>query len=275
MSYKAEFGLRGHDISCVSLEDMAEKASEIGITRVQLAMRKTMADIKWQNGMFSFGFADYIKRTLDKKGISVPVLSSYINLTEMTKAQEDQFIDTLKFANVIGAGMVGSETGNILLEGFERHSEEAYHRVVNNVRRLADVAEKLGVMIGIEPVCVHTICSVEMLKRLIDDVNSPNICVIFDLVNILTAENFKDYKDIIKNAFELFGDRISAIHLKDVKLDDGKLVRTTPGEGDIDYNFYFNLIKEKKPHLDIILDELPSSLYKEVTEKLQLVWDKA
>lgn len=274
MSYKVEFGLRGHDISRVSLEDMVRKAEELGITRVQFAMRVTMSDVKWQNGMFSFGFADYIKRTLDEKGIRVSVLSSYINLTEMNEAQEGQFIDALKFASVIGAGMVGSETGNMDSEG-PVNSEEAYIKVVNNVRHLADIAEKLGVMIGIEPVSIHTICSVEMLKRLIDDVNSPNICVIFDLVNILTNDNFKDYKHIIKSAFDLLGDRISAIHLKDVKFEDGKIVRATPGEGDIDFNYYFNLIKEKKPHLDIILDELPSSQYKEVTEKLQKIWDEA
>ena len=57
MSYKVEFGLRGHDISRVSLEDMAQKAEELGITRVQFAMRVTMSDVKWQNGMFSFGYS--------------------------------------------------------------------------------------------------------------------------------------------------------------------------------------------------------------------------
>ena len=275
MSYEVKFGLRGHDISRESLKDMVDKAEKLGVERVQFAMRVTMADIAWENGMFSYGFAKMIKQTLEEKNISVPVLSSYVNLTDMSEREEKQFIDTIKFASVIGAGMVGSETGRILDPDIDTHSEEAYQRVLKNVRRLVDVAEKLGVMIGIEPVSFYTIHSPESLKRLIDDVNSPNLCVIFDLVNITTVDNYKDMKNTIEKSFELFGDRINAIHLKDISLEDGKIVRKTPGEGSIDFNHYFSLLKAKKPYIDIILDELPSSLYEEVSKNLIKIWDEA
>jgi L-ribulose-5-phosphate 3-epimerase len=77
--------------------------------------------------------------------------------------------------------------------------------------------------VGIEGVHFHVINTPTKMKRLVDDLNSPNVRVIFDPVNYINTANYKNQDEIINTHFDLLGEKTKLLHLKDFKLVDGEV----------------------------------------------------
>ncbi len=90
------------------------------------------------------------------------------------------------------------------------------------VRTLIAFAEECGVTVGIEPVCKCSISSPQRMKRFLDNISSDNLGVIFDLSNLMNRDVYLNQRQIIDDAFELFGDRIKTIHVKDFVFENVK-----------------------------------------------------
>lgn len=56
--------------------------------------------------------------------------------------------------------------------------------------------------------------------------------------------------------FDLLGDKIAIIHLKDFKAVENKLEQCRIGEGSLNIPYLLSLIKKNKPHIPIILEEV-------------------
>ena len=111
-------------------------------------------------------------------------------------------------------------------------------------------AEKYDVTVGIEGVHYFVINSPEMMKRLIDDVASENIKVIFDPCNLLNEENYLKQDEIINSMFDLLGDKIVAVHVKDFTVENGHFVDgIAPGKGMLNYEL---ILKRLSPDVPII-----------------------
>lgn len=268
-----KFGVRGHDIEADTIESLIERCEELNIKSVQLALKKTVKGFK--EGMFSPSYAAEMGRKFKEKGIEVSILGCYINPSnthpEELKKELDFFVECLKYAKFMDAGMVALETGFVgeSCEIEPNSTEHAYEYLLKNMRYLCDAAEKLGVMIGIEAVYLYVINSMQKMKRLVDDLNSPNVCVVFDPLNLVTLENHKNTKEIVEEAFELLGDKIAAVHLKDFTLEGEKFDYALPGTGNLDVKHLLSIVKETKPHLPVILEQIPEKEYKNVVENLE------
>ena len=168
------------------------------------------------------------------------------------------FVESIKYAKFMNAGVVGLETGFVGEECIPENNqtEESYRYLLSNMKVLRDAAEKLGVMIAVEAVSCFVINSPERMLRLVNDLNSPNIVVIFDLLNLLTTENYMQQYEIIDSAFELLGDKIAVIHLKDFKIDDNQLKQCPIGEGMLNISKILSIIKAYKPNIPVILEEI-------------------
>ena len=132
-------------------------------------------------------------------------------------------------------------------------------------------AENKGVLIGIEPVWTSTIYSPQRMKQMFDDTKSDNLRVILDISNLMSADNYKNQKQIIDDAFELFGSRISTVHLKDFDFKDGKMIFALPCQGLLDIKYLLDKISMLDKTPDIILDELPVKCYKQAYEELNML----
>ena len=66
---------------------------------------------------------------------------------------------------------------------------------------------------------------------------------------------------ILNKAFELYGDRISVLHLKDFVFDGQKQLYRHPGEGHFDYAPLMKFVKEKKPHIIGLLENSSPDRY--------------
>ena len=268
------FGMRGHDLcSKRSFEDFCKAVKELGVDQVQLAFKKSITDIKFDPGMYSPGLGRYLKNTLDAYGVHVAVLGCYINPTNpiesKRQAEVAKFIEHLKYARAIGADMVGTETGRFdpkLKHNPATYTEAGYQLLLKSMREIVDAAEKLGVIVGVEGVATHTLYSPEMMLRFLRDIDSPNVEVILDPINLLDEKNYTNQDKIIDRAFELYGDKISVMHIKDFKLEH-------VGDGLFNYETTLRNLKFKKPYITMLLECSTPERYHSDCEYLQKIYD--
>lgn len=169
----------------------------------------------------------------------------------------DYFKANVRFARDLGCSLIGTETGALneeYVDGPENHTEEAYERCLKSLKEMVAEAEKFGVMVAIEGVARHVLSTPEKVRRALDDVNSNNLQAIFDPFNFLTDDNYMKQDEIINKVFDLYGDRIVVIHAKDFVIEDGKVKQVPVGTGQFNYPLLLKILKERKPHIDIILE---------------------
>jgi L-ribulose-5-phosphate 3-epimerase len=261
-------GVRGHDIGHYKLDEIGRIMNEKKLKSVQFVAKKIISEFDVNKGSMTPGMAQYINETLGKYGINISILGCYINLANPDDNELNELLSTFKehirFAKYLGCSIVGTETGALNREYVyteKNNTEEAFQRSLNSIKILVEEAEKLGVMVGIEGVTKHVMNTPERLKRALDSISSNNLQVIFDPINFIDESNYDKQDEIIKKSFDLFGDKIMIIHAKDFVYKDGKIQQTSIGQGQFNYPLLLSLIKERKPYIDIILeDTVPEDL---------------
>lgn len=266
------YGLRGHDIAD-SFDDMCRTAKEYGIENLQFALAKTVSSIDFDRIGYDKELSKKIKTELDKSDLKTAVLGCYINPVEQDThslgTQLKRFENFIDYAYDFNAGVIGTETGYGNIEYL--HSDDNYRFFLNNMEPMMCKAENKGVLIGIEPVWTSTIYSPQRMKQMFDDTKSDNLRVILDISNLMSADNYKNQKQIIDDAFELFGSRISTVHLKDFDFKDGKMIFALPCQGLLEIKYLLDKISMLDKTPDIILDELPVKCYKQAYEELNML----
>ena len=250
-------GIRGHDVAESGLENICERCEKQGISYLQLVFEKSIDGFK--TGNFTEEYANSIKEQLGK--IKVAILGSYINPSnpDDNGLQYDiaKFKEKIKYASILKPIAVGTETGRYK-EGLT-DTEEAYQHVLATFKELTKEAEKYGICIAIEGVHCFVINTPQKMKRLVDDLNSDNVRVIFDPVNFLNINNYKNQDEIINDAFDLLNDKICVIHAKDFVVEKGVFKAAKPTEGMLNYNLIFEKMKEYNLDIPIICEEITDS----------------
>lgn len=256
-----QLGIRLHDIEKASLERRLEIAHEQGFKCGHLALSKVISEYPVDNGALTPGLAMYLKKIFAKNDLDVAVLGCYLNLAtpdeDAYKKNVEKYKAHIRFASLLGTGVVGTETGAVNT-GYKyeeaNHSEDALQIFIKNVRPVIDYAEKMGVIFAIEPVFKHIVCNPKRARRVLDEIASPNLQIIFDPVNLLDISNYKQRDEIIAEAMELLGPDIAMVHLKDFAVKDGKLDSIACGTGEMNYEAILKFIKERKPYVHATLE---------------------
>lgn len=255
-------GVRAHDFGKLPVEQLAQKIHEKGLSCIQLALPKAIAGFDNDIGRLNPGLAWRIRETFHKYNIQIAVLGCYINPVhpdpEERRQQLNRFKEYIRFARDFGCSIIGTETGSLNRDfsfNPENHGDEAFKTLVQSVTELVEEAEKFGVFVGIEGVRNFIIHSPQRMKHLIDAIGSNHLQVIFDPVNYLSLQNYKNQDQIIKDAFNLFGDRIQILHAKDFIVENDTLKGVRIGSGILNYELLIKLLKIQKPYVNILMEE--------------------
>lgn len=254
-------GIRAHDVEYAPLEQLIPNIHRQGFHCMHIALSKSIKEFKPEIETMTPGLAMYIKELCRENKVDVAVLGCYLNLCNPDKEQHAQIVEKYKahirFASVLGCGVVGTETGAVnTAYKYEpaNHSKEALELFIENVKPIVAYAEKMGVIFAIEPVWKHIVYNVERARYVLDAVNSPNLQIIFDPVNLLCVDNIHEQDEIINQAFELLGKDIAVIHCKDYVVENGELKSIAAGTGGLNYPLLLKKVKEHKPYVHITLE---------------------
>ena len=263
-------GIRGHDIRACGLENICITAKDNDIEYLQLVLEKSIGGFK--TGEFSNPYAISLKNQLEN--MKIAILGSYINPSNpddnQLQADIEKFKEKIKYASILKPIAVGTETG-IYKEG-ETDSEEAYQKVLMTMKEIVSEAEKYDINVGIEGVHCLVINTPQKMKRLIDELNSDNVKVIFDPVNYLNIDNYKEQDKMIDETFYLVGDKICVLHAKDFTVENGEFKMVMPADGMLNYQRIFERMKEHNLDIPIICEEINEDEASIAFDRLEKIW---
>ena len=256
-----QFGIRLHDAIKAPLEERLKAVREQGFACAHLALSKVISENSVADSALTPGYAMYLKRLFGKYELDVAVLGCYLNLAnpdpEKLKTIQNKYMANIRFAAHLGAGVVGTETGAPNLEyKFEEAcwNEESLQIFINNLRPVVKYAEQMGVLMAIEPVVRHIVCNPVRARRVLDEINSPNLRIILDPVNLLEIYNYEKQDEILDEAVELLGKDVAVLHVKDFVIKDGKLVSVPVGQGMCHWERVIPYMKKEKPFMHATLE---------------------
>ena len=263
-------GIRLHDTAGTNLAEHLAAAKAQGFTCVHIALGKVIPGFSMADAprLLTDELADEIRAQLEQNGQQCVLLGCYLNLCSPDLQSHEQTVEIykahLRFAKRMGALLVGTETGapNTTYETCpECYTEEALQLFIDRVTPVVRSAEEVGQLLAIEPFIRQIVSTPERCERVLQAVNSPNLRVILDAVNLLAEENAAEARAVIADGIARLGEHVSLLHMKDfIPYADPRgqaLLDSTPnaevysnvvscacGTGDMDYAPLIALAKQ-------------------------------
>lgn len=282
-----QIGIRLHDVNTGldaserTLEARAGKAREEGFSCVHLALQKVISGMAFDEGTMTEGLAAYVRRVFAKNDLDIAVLGCYFNLANpdplQLEAIKSKYYAHLRVAPLMGAAMVGTETGAPNVEyklDANTHSREALDTFMRNLEDVVTEAERRGATIAIEPVWNHIVYNADRAVQVLKGIGSRNLRIILDPVNLLRLENIDDRDSVIADAIDKLGERVAMIHIKDFIVREGKLVSVAAGTGNMDYTRILRFMKERKPFIQATLENTDNTTAVPARRMLQELYDR-
>lgn len=277
-----QIAFRTHDLGVRGLDGAIEKCKDCGISAVQLVAYKFLDEIKYAPGALDGDNTRFIGETLKKSGIRVGLIGAYFNPvhSDRTKAENCKkiFAEYLKYSKNLGCNIVGSETGSFNDDKWTynplNRTDAARAEVVKTFKELAVEGQKYGALVGIEGAAGHVLYDVPTLKRAVDEINEPNIRIIFDIYNLLDASNYTRYLEIMDEGLETFAKKIVIFHIKDCVFEDGKLKQVPPGRGMFDFDRLLSKIKRYDKDAVLVLEGTTGDDIKPCADFIARKWEE-
>ena len=247
-------GIRLHDTAPGSLEERLGFAKAQGFSCAHLALSKVIDGFNMEDApdRLDADMAASVKAAFAEAGLECAVLGCYLKLAT---ADDEALAHTraiyrahLRFARMMGAGVVGTETPLAPGVSLDIHDPEALSLFIRCVEPLARCAEEEGAILAIEPVACHIVNTPQRMEQVLDILKSDHVRVILDVVNLLTRDNHTGADAIVDEAIHRFGDRVSVLHMKDYTVDpDSFMTKACAcGTGLMKYDRRLEFAQEKK-----------------------------
>ena len=262
-----QIGIRLHDVNDglgpehQTLEARARTAREEGFTCVHLALSKVIHGVTFDDCALTEGLALHVRRVLDRHELDTAVLGCYLNLAhpdpEKLRDIQSRYYGNLRVAALMGAGVVGTETGAPNPEyktDANTHTAEALDIFIRGLAPVVECAEHWGVSVAIEPVWKHIVYDADRAAEVLRTIASPNLRIILDPVNLLYAGNVADRDRVIGDAIDKLGEHVAVVHIKDFVPKGDELDAVAAGTGEMDYTRILRFIKERKPYIHATLE---------------------
>ena len=251
-----DIGIRLHDTIGGTLKERLRYVKDQGFSCVHLALSKTIEGFRMEDAprrLADPAFAEEIREAFESTGLRIAVLGCYLAMTnpdpeQLLRTREIYFAH-LKFARMIGAEMVGTETpapANAPFASAPSNSEEGFRLFMDALKPIVRRAEEEGVVLAVEPVWSHIISTPERAQRVLEEIPSDHLKIILDAVNLISPENAGKKVEIVEDAITRLGDRVSLLHMKDFRLQDGKMKSIACGTGEMQYEQLLRFAGERK-----------------------------
>lgn len=252
-------GARLHDYGKGTPYEMFSKIAKDGFKCTQLAYKKSIAGVSSYADVTPELVAETVKASKDT-GIWVAVVGAYVemamNVEEQRKKNVADFISQLSVAKALGSACVGTETTDMGKQPAGTSRERALFQLCKSLDEILPVAEELDVCVGIEPVYLHSMNTVEATRQVLDTMQSDHLKVILDPANLISYELSKNQQAVWDKAGELLGDKIVAVHFKGQNFrEDGKRYSTSLEDSAIDYAGAFSMLKSLNRPLPVMREE--------------------
>ena len=249
-------GIRLHDTAPGTLEERLRFAAAQGFSCEHLAMSKAMDGFRMEDApeKLNAELAARVREAHTAAGIGCAVLGCYLNLADPDPESRERtqaiYRAHLRFAPMLGAGVVGTETYANPKSVFTRpapEDEDAFRLFMDSLKTVVRDAEEAGSVLAVEPVYCHIISTPERAERMLAEIDSENLQIILDAVNLIGPESAGRAEEIIADAIRRLGDRVRVLHMKDFTLTaDGTMEASACGTGSMRYGQLLGLARKRE-----------------------------
>ena len=250
---------------------------------MHLALSKGLKEYPCTPSALTPGYANYLRHLFEKNKLDIAVIGNYLNLAnpdeEYMKGAREKYFAHIRFASLLGCGMVGTETGAPNVEYKycpECRTDKALSTFIKELKPVVKCAENYGVTLAIEPVARHIVWGPKVCRRVLDEIGSHNLQVLFDPVNMLDLDNVGHRDEVFQEAMELLGPDIAMVHFKDFVFTPGEgygLKSVGARTGEIDYTNILKFHKKEKPFIYATLENTTPDNAQWCVENLKKQYD--
>ena len=195
-----------------------------------------------------------LKESMEKYDIRITAINGTFNMIDPDKERKEdhkrRFENIARACKALDCGIITLCTGSRNpLSGWRWHKDtalpDAWDEMIETTRELLKAAEAYDVVLGVETEASNVVCTIDRTRRYLDEMGSPHLKVIMDCANLFPAGTaFRgNVQPTIKKAFDVLADDIILAHGKDIR-EDVKVNFCGAGQGIIDFDFYFDLLKQ-------------------------------
>jgi sugar phosphate isomerase/epimerase len=194
--------------------------------------------------------ASAIARAATVHGIEVVAVSATYNMIHPVAERLEQgrraAVAIAACAARVGAKVLTLCTGSAdPLDQWRHHPDngtpQSWRKLLREFEYLVPLAERHGLMLGVEPELGNVVSSAHVARRVIDTLRSDRIGIILDPANLFEIADRKNADAIVAEAIDLIGDRIVMAHAKDRTADGGF---APPGGGVIDFDDFVHRLRD-------------------------------
>jgi sugar phosphate isomerase/epimerase len=183
-----------------------------------------------------------VMASANQSGLSICALSGTYNMAHPDAAKRQT--DRIGFTNVVRAAQfmrvplvtlcTGSrEATNMWSAHPDNGSAEAWIALRGELDFALELAERHGVVLGVEPEPGNVIANAWIARRLLDEIETPHLKIVMDAANLLPPESQTRQREVVAEAVALLGADLALVHTKDVS-PTGEAVAA--GRGVVDFH---------------------------------------
>lgn len=208
------------DMVCAGLPEMPDQIDDAVIQRVHSAAAQRGLKLAALSGMYNMIHPDLAQRRAGMRRLGVLIAA----------------------AQALGTNIVTLCTGTRDLHNmWRRHpandEPDAWTDVRAAMLEATRLAEAHNVTLAFEPEVANVVDSAHKARRLLDEVGSPHLKVVFDGANIFHHGELPRMREMLTEAIDLLAEDIVIAHAKDLDRD-GEAGHLAAGHGLLDYAHY-------------------------------------
>jgi sugar phosphate isomerase/epimerase len=191
---------------------------------------------------------DEVKTSAARRGLTICALSGTYNMAHPDEArrvtQRTGFANVVRAAQAMQVPLVTLCTGtrnatNMWSAHADNGSPAAWSAMRQELDFALELAERHGVVLGIEPEPGNVVTDARVARRLLDQVASPRLRIVMDAANLLPPESQARQREVVAEAVALLGAELALVHTKDV----GPLGEAVAaGRGIVDFHQFLKAI---------------------------------
>lgn len=186
------------------------------------------------------------------RGLSVASLSGTFNMIHPDVAERQKGLRRLGVmmdaAQPLGTSVItvctGTRDPNSMWRRHPDNDEpDAWRDLLATMGEAVRMAETAGVTLAFEPEVANVVDSAQKARRLLDEIRSPHLKVVFDGANIFHRGELARMHDLLAESVDLLAGDIVLAHAKDLDRD-GEAGHLAAGHGLLDYRHYLALLQK-------------------------------
>ena len=245
-------GTYSPEISGDTIDEVFSKAHAYGFQDMQYDFSSSHGDTVPRE--FYPDELQEIREAMEKYDIRITAINGTFNMIDPDKARKEdhkrRFENVAKACKALDCGIITLCTGSRHpVSGWRWHKDtalpDAWDEMIETTKDLLHVAEAYDVVLGVETEASNVVCTIDRTRRYLDEMNSPYLKVIMDCANLFPQGTAfaANVQPTIQKAFDVLQDDIILAHGKDIR-EDTKINFCGAGQGIVDFDFYFDLLRK-------------------------------